>query len=104
MGDGDRRHQDAGGPSTSAPKVSDRLEAAIQELVAAIREEVAPNGRVDVPVALLGVAEASRRLGISRTTLYGEITAGRIRSLKVGGRRLISAAALDDYVYREERE
>jgi excisionase family DNA binding protein len=80
--------------------MTDRLEAAIRELVAAIREELTPRVEPDGPTALLSVAEAARRLGISRTTLYGEIAAGRFRSVKLGRRRIIPADAIADYVER----
>jgi len=36
-----------------------------------------------------GVKDAARILGISRTMLYGEIKAGRMRAVKVGRRTLI---------------
>jgi excisionase family DNA binding protein len=80
--------------------VSDRLEGAIRELAAAIREEIATASKPDSPVLLFGVDEAARRLGISRTTLYGELAAGRVRSLKVGRRRVIPVDALAEYVHR----
>lgn len=50
------------------------------------------------PVQLLAVAEAAARLGVGRTTVYELITAGEIRSVKVGRRRLIPATALNEYV------
>jgi excisionase family DNA binding protein len=79
--------------------VSDRLEAAIRELAAAIRDEVA--GAADptpAPARLLDVDEAKALLGIGRTALYAELDAGRLTSLKVGRRRLISAAAIAAYI------
>jgi excisionase family DNA binding protein len=84
--------------------VSDRLKGAIRELVAAIREEIAAASKPDSPVLLFGVDEAARRLGISRTTLYGELAAGRVRSLKVGRRRVIPVDALAEYVHRMSSE
>jgi len=56
------------------------------------------------PVALLGVAEAAHRLGISRTTLYGEIGTSRVRSIKIGSRREIPADAIAEYVRRAQGE
>ncbi|WP_033924035.1 helix-turn-helix domain-containing protein [Sphingomonas sp. 35-24ZXX] len=37
-------------------------------------------------------ADAARRLGISRSKIYQEVNAGRIRALKAGGRTLITRA------------
>ena len=73
-----------------------RLDAALAELAAAIREEVRADlaERSSGPPELLAISEAARRLSISRTALYGELQAGRLRSVKVGRRRLIPADAL----------
>jgi excisionase family DNA binding protein len=53
---------------------------------------------------LFGVAEASALTGIGRTTLYSELSAGRLASVKVGRRRLIPREALDEYVARLRKE
>lgn len=79
--------------------MSERLEAAIRELAAAIRDEVA--GAADptpAPARLLDVDEAAAILAIGRTALYGLIDSGRLTSLKVGRRRLISTAAIAAYI------
>jgi excisionase family DNA binding protein len=47
---------------------------------------------------LLSVAEAHRKLGIGRTMFYAELQAGRIRSIKVGARRMVPMSALKAYV------
>jgi excisionase family DNA binding protein len=47
---------------------------------------------------LLSVDEARRSLGIGRTTLYAEMDAGRIRTIKVGARRMIPVSALNDFI------
>lgn len=78
-----------------------RLEAALAELAAAIREEV----RSELadhrgPPELLGIQEASRRLGIGRTAAYDLISGGALRSVKVGRRRLIPADALAELAQR----
>lgn len=39
-------------------------------------------------------AEAAEALGVERSTLYEWLHAGRLHSVKVGGRRLIAAAEL----------
>ncbi len=48
--------------------------------------------------------EAARIAGIGRTMLYEEITADRIRSLKVGKRRLITIEAIKDWLKAREAE
>lgn len=77
--------------------MSARLDAALAELAAAIREEVAGAGRPAGPERLLSVAEAADALGIGRTRCYAELSSGRLRSLRVGRRRLVPASALAAY-------
>jgi excisionase family DNA binding protein len=76
------------------------LRTAVDELVAALLAMV--QAEVDsVPAApdrLLSVDEAAIALGIGRTALYYELTAGRLRSFKVGRRRLIPASAIGAYI------
>lgn len=43
--------------------------------------------------AALSIPNFARDNGISRTTVYEEITAGRLRTMKVGTRRLITREA-----------
>jgi excisionase family DNA binding protein len=81
--------------------MSDRLEAAIRELAAAIRAEVAV--RPDAPDELLAVDEAARRLGCGRSSLYGELSAGRLRSVQIGRRRLIPSSAIADRIAAASR-
>lgn len=73
----------------------DRAEAAIRELVAALREELRPeNG----PDRLLSIDETSAALGLSRSSVYGLIASGQLRSLKVLDRRMVSAVALRQFI------
>jgi excisionase family DNA binding protein len=44
------------------------------------------------------VEEACQALGIGRALTYELLTSGRIRSIKVGARRLIPASALSDFL------
>lgn len=46
----------------------------------------------------LSIAEATRILGIGKSSLYQEIHAGRLRSFKLGTRRLIPMAAIRDWM------
>ena len=78
-----------------------RLEAALAELAAAIRDEVQAELRHrDGPPELLSILQASRRLGIGRTAAYDLISSGELRSVKVGRRRLIPADALAELAQR----
>ena len=47
-------------------------------------------------------ADAARVLGIGRTAVFGLLKAGRLRSVKLGGSRLITAAALAEFVRQLE--
>lgn len=81
--------------------MSDRLPAAIAELVEAIREEVRRELLANVDSSrLLSVDEAAEQLGIGRTALYGEIAAGRLATVKIGRRRLIPASSVETRIYR----
>ncbi len=75
--------------------VREAVDALATALLAAVRaNEPDPAG----PDRLLSIAEASRALGIGRSALYNELAAGRLRSLKVGRRRLVPSGALAEYV------
>lgn len=52
------------------------------------------------PRLLLRPEEAAEALSVSRTTLYGLMASGAIRSVKVGGLRRIPVEALENYVVR----
>lgn len=42
--------------------------------------------------------DACRQLGIGRTTLYEEISAGRLKALKIGARTLIPGASMQAWL------
>ena len=48
------------------------------------------------------VDEAAQRLSIGRTLVYSLIASGQLRSIKIGGRRLISRRQLECFI--KERE
>ena len=76
-----------------------RLEAALHELAEALRDEVrAESAPAGAPDRLLSVDEAAALLGIGRSMMYNLVAAQRIRSLKVGRRRLIPSGAIADYI------
>jgi excisionase family DNA binding protein len=55
-------------------------------------------------VELYRVAEVMRLLSLSRSVIYNQIRAGRLRSVKEGKARLIPADAIADYVALLEAE
>jgi excisionase family DNA binding protein len=81
-----------------------RLDAALAELAAAIREEVVAVGVAPAPARLLDIEEAAATLGLGRTFVYAEMQAGRLASLKAGRRRLFSAAAIASYIADREAD
>ena len=91
-------------PSNERGPMSDRLAAAVTELVAALRDEIAIERRPSNREAdrLLSIEQAARALGIGRTALYSEIGAGRIRSVKVGRRRLVPSSAITEVASGQE--
>jgi excisionase family DNA binding protein len=82
--------------------MNERLRAAITELVGALQDEIAVEARSGErePDRLLSIEQAARALGIGRTALYSEIGAGRIRSVKVGRRRLVPSSAITEVASR----
>ena len=80
--------------------MTDRLTAALAELVKVLREEVREEADAGprAPDRLLSVDEVAGILSLGRSLVYGELGAGRLRSVKVGRRRLIPAAAVAEYI------
>jgi excisionase family DNA binding protein len=66
-----------------------------------VRSETAESG---LPVLLVRPEDAARSLGVGRTKVYELMRSGALRSVRVGGLRRISVAALDDFVARLEEE
>jgi len=80
--------------------VTARLEAAVTELVAALRAEIGARA-AGGPPELLSIASAAQRMSIGRTAMYDAIGRGELRSVKVGRRRLIPADAIAELTQRE---
>ena len=75
------------------------IETATRELVAALRAEIAATSvREPEPDRLLAIPAAADALGIGRSMLYEEIARGRIRTVKVGRRRLVPSGAVKAYI------
>jgi excisionase family DNA binding protein len=49
---------------------------------------------------VLTVDEAAERLRVSRWTLYNLIRSNKLHTVKIGRRRLVPAAALDEFLAR----
>jgi excisionase family DNA binding protein len=80
--------------------LTDRLDAAIRELVEALREEVLAEARAlqAGPPRLLSLKQAAEACGVSRSAFYGLVGSGRIRTFKVGRRRLVAESALRAFI------
>ena len=52
------------------------------------------------PERLSRVEDVARRWGVSRTSVYGLIKSGDLRSLRIGGSRRIPASAEAEFVAR----
>jgi excisionase family DNA binding protein len=61
-------------------------------------------GRQSPGKMLYRVTEAMAVLSMSRSVIYDEIRSGRLRSVKRGRSRLISASAIADYIALLEQE
>ena len=53
-----------------------------------------------VPARLVSVEATSQVLGVGRTQVFALLRAREINSVKIGTRRLIPVAAIDEYVAR----
>lgn len=65
---------------------------------------VALNHRATSGPLLYRVVDAMEVLNLSRTVIYEQIRAGRIRTVKQGRTRLIPATAITEYIALLERE
>ena len=57
-----------------------------------------------VPARLVSVEATSQVLGVGRTQVFVLLRAREIDSVKIGNRRLIPVAAIDEYVARLREE
>jgi excisionase family DNA binding protein len=51
---------------------------------------------------LFSVENVMQMCNLGRTKVYEEMDSGRLRSVKIGRRRLVSAAALDEFIAQLE--
>lgn len=73
--------------------MNDRVDAAVAELVDALREQLRQEPPAAV-VELLTVEQAAERASIGRSLAYALIRRGELRSVKIGRRRLVPADAI----------
>ena len=78
---------------------TDALAAAILD---AVRAEAVSNDAG--PEQLLSIDRAAVLAGVGRTTIYAAIGAGRLRSVKVGRRRLVPASAIAELAYANQAD
>jgi len=52
----------------------------------------------EVGVRLMSVKEACGRLGIGHWAIYQQINKRALKTVKIGGRRLVSAKALNEFI------
>ena len=81
--------------SAALVAAADALSAAADALRAVA---LAAESRPDAPDRLLSVDEAADMLGIGRSRMYDEIAAARVRSVKVGRRRLVPSGAIGEFI------
>jgi excisionase family DNA binding protein len=78
------------------------IERAAAELVAQVGRlaaEVSQNAsRAHVPRKAVSVDDAAAMLGVGRSMMYELLETGGVHSVKVGRRRLVPIAALDDFL------
>lgn len=56
----------------------------------------------DTNARLNSIEQVMARLNVGRSTVYGVLASGELRSCKIGQRRLISESALVEYIERLE--
>jgi len=82
------------------PEAEGQVRAAVaalaEALIAALRAEAAQ--ATAGPDRLLSIDQAAEALGIGRSRLYDELAAGRLRSVKLGRRRLVPSSAIEVYI------
>ena len=65
---------------------------------------MAEKSGVEIPILRVCPEEAARALGVGRTKVYELIRTGELRSVRLGGLRRVSVAALTEYVKRLEAD
>jgi excisionase family DNA binding protein len=79
-----------------------RLDAAVRELVEALREELRTEAEAGprAPDRLYSIAEAAERMSIGRTLAYDLIGRGELGVVRAGRRVLVPGSAISAYIER----
>jgi excisionase family DNA binding protein len=83
--------------------MSDAIADALRPIVATLVEEALAS-RSETPDRLLTIEQAAEALAISRTRMYAEMNAGRVRTVRSGRRRLVPASAIPEAIERMAAE
>ena len=83
-----------------------RKAGAVEQMCVELGREVASLSRevtelVERPCSnplALAIEEAARLLGVGRSTMLALLSSGRVRSVRVGGRRLVPIKALEEFL------
>lgn len=67
-----------------------------------VREELAAIAAQPRSPRLKDIRHASEALGLARSSVYRLVNDGSLKTVKVGGRRLVSEAALAEFIARAE--
>jgi excisionase family DNA binding protein len=82
---------------------SGHLTQATASDIATLRQPASEPIPAGLPVTV-GVDQAALLLGIGRTVAYRLVLAGELRSVKIGGRRLVIRTSIEEYVSRLESD
>ncbi|MFN0088655.1 MAG: helix-turn-helix domain-containing protein [Acidimicrobiales bacterium] len=93
-------------PPTVAQQLADLLSAGAlvvvlpgdYEALQGLLSSLQPQREPDDGIRAVSVAEAARRLGVSRTTVFKLLREGRLPSVQIGDRRLVSVAAIEAFI------
>lgn len=79
--------------------MTDALADALRPIVAELVREELSRRTADAGPRLLTIPEAQAALGgVSRPTVYALLNGGRLRTIKVQGRRMVPASAIDEFI------
>ncbi|CAN5774964.1 hypothetical protein BH24CHL6_BH24CHL6_08700 [soil metagenome] len=83
------------------PATAERIREAAARFADELVSALAEPAPADTVQRLYTVSEAAEALRVARSTLYGLVSAGRLKSHRVGGRRLIASSDLTEFLSRD---
>ena len=57
----------------------------------------------DIDMRLMSIKEACKRLGIGHWAVYQQINKGALKTVKIGGRRLVSVKTFNEFITSSEQ-